>query len=253
MEKSKLLFQLNRLRENVRYRDELGSNCHWQIGEALNNIRSSILESSTTEERKSIEKLILPIQVLREGPYSVESSDALRLCDQLISLCQETERNPQTPSAPQGLQRIVPRTKTVFVIYGHDATNTLQLRNLLRERYQLEPIILSERPGSDRTLIEKFEEEATKASFAFALLTPDDLIEGTGQGYAQARPNVVFEVGWFYGRLGRKRVCILFKEGTRIHSDLDGILRIQFRESVQEKVVEIENELRAAGLFVRQV
>jgi predicted nucleotide-binding protein len=65
----------------------------------------------------------------------------------------------------------------------------------------------------------------------------------------QTRPNVVFEIGWFYGRLGRGRVCILFKEGTRIHSDLDGVVRVQFTTSVEEKIVEIEAELLAVGLL----
>lgn len=69
------------------------------------------------------------------------------------------------------------------------------------------------------------------------------------QSYSQARPNVIFELGWFYGRLGRSRVCILFQEGSKLHSDLDGVLRIQFRESVEEKLGEIEKELKAAGLL----
>jgi hypothetical protein len=48
--------------------------------------------------------------------------------------------------------------------------------------------------------------------------------------YAQARPNVIFELGWFYGSLGHSRVCILFKNGTQIHSDLGGISRVQFAD-----------------------
>jgi len=70
-----------------------------------------------------------------------------------------------------------------------------------------------------------------------------------GKEYAQARPNVIFELGWFYGRLSRERVCILFKEGTKIHSDLDGISRIQFQDSVLEKAVEIERELVSSGVL----
>jgi hypothetical protein len=48
--------------------------------------------------------------------------------------------------------------------------------------------------------------------------------------------------------LGRERVCILFKHGTRIHSDLDGISRIEFDSSVDEKIDEIERELLGAGV-----
>ena len=61
-------------------------------------------------------------------------------------------------------------------------------------------------------------------------------------------PNVIFEMGWFYGRLGRKRISILFKRGTKIHSDLEGVSKIEFIESVEETLGRIERELQAAGL-----
>lgn len=61
-------------------------------------------------------------------------------------------------------------------------------------------------------------------------------------------PNVTFELGWFYGRLGRSKVCILSRKGTKIHSDLDGINRIDFTESVEERIGEIERELKEARL-----
>ena len=62
----------------------------------------------------------------------------------------------------------------------------------------------------------------------------------------------VIELGWFYGRLGRERVCILFKKGTRIHSDLDGINRIPFGRSMTEVAIELETELRVANLLSSQ-
>ncbi|MGL5759409.1 TIR domain-containing protein [Plesiomonas sp.] len=142
-------------------------------------------------------------------------------------------------------------SNAVFIVHGHDELNLLRTKELLRERWTLEPIVLSGQPGKGRTIIEKFEDEAQRASFAFVLLTPDDVIQKDENEYSQARPNVVFELGWFYGRLGRERVCILFKEGTRIHTDLDGVSRIQFKESVSESMAQIETELVEAGLITR--
>ncbi|HDM77502.1 MAG TPA: hypothetical protein ENG51_13695 [Deltaproteobacteria bacterium] len=141
-----------------------------------------------------------------------------------------------------------PATGAVFIVHGHDELNLLRLKELIRDRWRLEPIVLASKAGKGRTLIEKFEEEAQRAAFAFVLLTPDDVVEAESGTYAQARPNVIFELGWFYGRLGRSRVCILYKKGTRIHSDLDGISRVEFGESVLEVVNDIENELLEAGL-----
>jgi predicted nucleotide-binding protein len=136
----------------------------------------------------------------------------------------------------------------VFLIHGHDELNLLRLKELLRERWELEPIVLSAMAGRGRTLIEKFEQEAQSAIFAIAIMTPDDMIAGESDEYAQARPNVIFELGWFYGRLGRDRVCILLREGTAIHSDLDGIARLEFKSNVTEVAAELHRELTEAGI-----
>jgi predicted nucleotide-binding protein len=109
----------------------------------------------------------------------------------------------------------------------------------------------SSEPGKGRTIIEKFEQEAGRATFAFVLLTPDDEIESEAGSYAQARPNVIFELGWFYGRLGRPRVWSPYQKGTPIPSDLDGVSRVEFTESVGEVIGPIETELVEAGVLKR--
>jgi predicted nucleotide-binding protein len=140
-------------------------------------------------------------------------------------------------------------SKKVFIVHGHDEANLLHTRDLLKDRFKLQPIILKTEAGKGRTIIEKFEDEAKDAVYAFVLLTPDDLIKTTNGEYSQARPNVIFELGWFYGKLGRKNVCILFKKGTKIHSDLDGIERIEFSNHVDEAYLAIERELTGGGII----
>lgn len=137
----------------------------------------------------------------------------------------------------------------IFIVHGHDEVNLHRLKKLLKDRFHLECVILSSKPGSGKTLIEKFEREAQSATFAFVLLTPDDTIQKENTKYSQARPNVVFELGWFYGHLGREKVCVLSRKDTSIHSDLAGIVRIEFNEYVNEKLEEIEAELVAGGLL----
>ena len=164
------------------------------------------------------------------------------------SVLQSVVANDVEPAAPGP----VPTTATkpvIFIVHGHDELNLLRLKELLRERWIVESIVLSGEPGRGRTIIEKFEEEAQRATFAFVLMSPDDQIAVPGGEYAQSRPNVIFELGWFYGRLGRERVCILFKKGTRIHSDLDGVSRVEFGSSVSEKIEEIERELVEAKVL----
>ena len=83
------------------------------------------------------------------------------------------------------------------------------------------------------------------------MFTPDDIVTNGEQQYFQARPNVIFELGWFYANLGRSRVCILDQESeqSKIFSDLQGILRMQFKENISERYMEIERELKSVGII----
>jgi predicted nucleotide-binding protein len=171
----------------------------------------------------------------------------------LLALHRELEQHPDSVLQPAVASAVAlvapepapttPAKPVIFVVHGHDELNLLRLKELIRERWKVESIVLAGEPGRGRTIIEKFEEEAQRATFAFVLMSPDDQVAVAGGEYAQSRPNVIFELGWFYGRLGRERVCILFKKGTKIHSDLDGVSRIEFSSSVTEKIEEIEREL----------
>ena len=98
-------------------------------------------------------------------------------------------------------------------------------------------------------MMDKFIHEAKKASYAVALMTADDAITFGGAGYEQPRPNVLVELGWFISQLGTARVCLLRQKGTYIPTDLEGVHRIEFANSVEEGFNEIERELRAADLL----
>ena len=58
------------------------------------------------------------------------------------------------------------------------------------------------------------------------MLTPDDVgssEDETDSSQPRARQNVVLEFGYFWGKLGRKRLCVLYKEGVELPSDMKGI------------------------------
>jgi len=99
------------------------------------------------------------------------------------------------------------QNNNVFVIHGHDELNLLKLKDMLKDDFQLNPVLMQFKPGLSRYLLEKFEQEASSCSFAIALFTKDDtIIEKTGTKYYQARPNVLFEFGWFVSNLGKDRI-----------------------------------------------
>lgn len=142
-------------------------------------------------------------------------------------------------------------SKKIFIIHGHDEAKLRELKDLIKNELELTPIILSEQPDKGLTLIEKFEYYAKECSYAFAIFTPDDIVENNGVKYFQARANVIFEVGWFYANLGRSRVCLILKESPEmgVFSDLQGVLQKRFYKNISEIFREISMELKEIGII----
>lgn len=137
-------------------------------------------------------------------------------------------------------------SKKVFVVHGHD-DGALQALARFLEKLGLEPIILKERPNQGQTIIEKFENSARDVGFAIVLLTPDDAARAGGSETLRARQNVVFELGFFAGALGRGRVCLLRKGDVEMPSDLFGVIYTAMDDAGGWRA-ELVKELKAAKL-----
>jgi len=138
--------------------------------------------------------------------------------------------------------------KKVFVVHGRDEAAREAMARFL-EKIDLEAIILSEQPDRGLTIIEKFESYASQVSFAVVLLTPDDLggLASTSADAARARQNVIFELGYFVGKLGRGRACLLRKGELEIPSDLHGVIYTDMDAGGGWKM-KLVQELKAAAL-----
>jgi predicted nucleotide-binding protein len=137
----------------------------------------------------------------------------------------------------------------VFVVHGHDSKAKEEVARFL-SRLGLEPVILHEQPNKGRTIIEKFEDHSD-VGFAVVLLTPDDLgglNESTPQLVPRARQNVVLELGFFFAKLRRARVCALYTRNIELPSDISGIAYIPFDGEGWQ--LALARELKAAGLDV---
>ncbi|HEX4951315.1 MAG TPA: nucleotide-binding protein, partial [Blastocatellia bacterium] len=117
-------------------------------------------------------------------------------------------------------------TKEVFIVHGHDDAAKLAVARFI-EQLGLKPIILHEQANrGSTTVIEKLERHSN-VPFAIVLLTPDDIgaqKSNSSNLTPRARQNVILELGYFLGKLGRGRVCSLYKEGVEIPSDIFGVL-----------------------------
>lgn len=135
----------------------------------------------------------------------------------------------------------------IFIVHGHDNQILFELKNLLQNKLNLpEPIVLREQPSLGKTIIEKFEYFADEADIVFVLMSPDDIVENhSGVEIRRARQNVIFELGYFYGRLQRQsgRVILIYKGNLEIPSDIAGILYIHTNSGIDEISQKIRDEL----------
>lgn len=139
----------------------------------------------------------------------------------------------------------------IFIVHGRDIGAKEIVAGFL-ERIKLEPVVLQDMPSQGSTVIEKFEHYASKVGFAVVLFTPDDvgsLSNDTSNTQPRARQNVVFELGYFIGNLGRNRVCVLTKGNIEILSDYSGVLSIPM-DDVGGWTINLVRELRSAGYNV---
>jgi DNA-binding NarL/FixJ family response regulator len=139
----------------------------------------------------------------------------------------------------------------LFIVHGQDEAAKYELKNYLQNTLKLpEPIILHEQPSLGRTIIEKFEEETRKVDLVFVLLTPDDEPSGSSESNdlkRRARQNVVFEMGYFYGKLQRKtgRILLLYKGYLELPSDIAGVVYIDITGGIEAAGETIRRELSA--------
>jgi predicted nucleotide-binding protein len=157
-------------------------------------------------------------------------------------------RNPEILNKKQAEEE-TRQKENVFVIHGRDEAKWRELKDMIKNTFRLNPVILTEQPDTGKTIIEKFEHYAETCSYAIALFTPDDEVRSNGDVYLQARPNVIYELGWFCGRLNRSSIMLLLRERTSIFSDFGGIIQKRFKTNVSELEGEIGKDLAAAGIL----
>jgi hypothetical protein len=143
--------------------------------------------------------------------------------------------------------------KRIFVVHGHDEAAKESVSRFV-EKLGLEALILHEQPNRGRTVIEKFE-DYSNVGFAVVLLTPDDmgvakeLADKPDKWKPRARQDVIFELGFFSGKLGRSRVCVLYREGVEIPSDYHGVIYVSM-DSGDGWRLKLAKEIKSSGINI---
>lgn len=95
------------------------------------------------------------------------------------------------------------------------------------------------------------DEIAGQSDFAIAVLTPDDMTTRRGQTHAVPRDNVIFELGFFMGRLGIDRTFMVSSRNQppTLPSDLLGVTTVTYAERADNN---LEAEVGPASIQIRQ-
>lgn len=158
---------------------------------------------------------------------------------------EELKENNVTPDNEATQDNSISKSK-VFVVHGHDEALKQEVARIV-EKQGLEAIILSEQANQGKTIIEKIEENAD-VDAAICLFTADDYgraKDATSENL-RARQNVVFEAGYFMGKLGRGNVILIASPDIEIPSDLQGVVYTN-KDMWQTDVL---RELKAIGYNV---
>ncbi len=131
-------------------------------------------------------------------------------------------------------------SRKVFIVHGHDENLLSTVSNFLK-LVNFEPIILHKQLNQGKTIIEKFE-HYSDVGYAVIIMSPDDLAcsaqdfneskedERLNLFKLRARQNVILELGFFIGKLGRDKVSIIYPKTMEHPSDINGVTYIEIDE-----------------------
>lgn len=183
-----------------------------------------------------------------QASIAKSKANSLALLRQAVKSLKERldEGADHTSAAPETKSKPTLSSRKVFVVHGHDAEARETVARFL-SGIEFEPIILHEQANLGRTIIEKVEANAG-VGFAVVLLTPDDLGRSKNEGDLEPRPrqNVLLELGYFFAKLGRERVCALKRGIVEVPSDFAGIVWEELDNAGAWKQ-KLGRELKAVG------
>jgi predicted nucleotide-binding protein len=174
------------------------------------------------------------------------TSDTFTLTDAAFARVEVIERHKG-----KGAEQRAVSARAVFVVHGRNEEIKQTVARFL-EKLLLDAIILNERPNQGKTLIEKFEANSNDVEFAVVLLTPDDSGGPASEPqntHPRARQNVILELGYFIGRLGRERVCAILMDGVETPSDIHGVVYVPYDPNGAWRIT-LAREIKAAGIEV---
>ena len=173
-------------------------------------------DGSRRVDRNEVERLVRELDYLFEVRASSHPGEAI-----------QSERVPQC----------------VFLSHG-GSTLWREVQAYVEKDLGFPTLELAQEANRGRTLLQKLSEEAERVGFAVIVMTGED---ESDVGPPRARENVIHEIGYFQGRLGLDRICVLYEEGTNVPTNIQGLVYIPFpKDLIRAGFGELAREIRAA-------
>jgi predicted nucleotide-binding protein len=143
--------------------------------------------------------------------------------------------------------------KKIFVVHGRNISMRDKVCATLG-RLKLDYVILESEHNTGATIIEKFLRNAAECRYAVVLFSADDVGKLDDQQAvlkSRTRQNVILELGYFLGTIGRSNILILHEVGHNIEkpSDFEGIVYEPFDEFGAWKG-KLMKELKRSGIYL---
>ncbi len=201
----------------------------WFLGKLLNP--KKVIKALIFWSYQTADKLTLPNQenvvVTKDKKYLLEN--ILKGKVKGAYLCTEKFLPPTIKSITpnQSVKSTSDTRRRIFVVCGRDDEMKQAITNALTKLW-LVPVVMCEEPSQGRKIVERFA-DYSDVGFATVLLSPDDFVyaseESPTKRKLRPRQDVVFELGFLLGKLGKCNVLVLFREvaNFEIPTDFDGM------------------------------
>jgi predicted nucleotide-binding protein len=221
----------------------------WFLGKLLNPnkvLKAIIFWSYQTADKLTLpnqENLVVVIENILKGKVK-----GVYLCtEKFLSPTEKTVAPIQQTMSASNVRR------RVFVVCGTDDEMKQAIIAALTKLW-LVPVIMCEEPSQGRKIVERFQDYAD-VCFAVVLLSPDDSVyakdEPITKRKLRPRQDVVFELGFLLGKLGRSNVIVFQREcqNFEVPTDFEGMKVTAFDDRDSWKLALIR-ELINCGLAV---
>lgn len=133
----------------------------------------------------------------------------------------------------EDVQTVVAKANKPKIFIGSSTEGLDVARGIQSELHgDYEVVIWNQGPFQRLTLsfLETLEEIVNAFDYGVFVFTPDDKIDSRGESKTIARDNVIFELGMFTGKLGRRKTFLVHPINTDIHilSDFAGIIKATY-------------------------